>query len=297
MPAVYYKHRENGTLELVPSEFGVYYLHRGTETNIQRFPKGFRMIAGDPNRSTMTDSDKDKAIQFMCLDNEGINNSTYTFPPTNCARGFLMHIIMPSCWNGKDVSSPNFKDHVSYPVGAIEGNTCPPTHPIRLMTLRLEQIIHSENYEYYDGGFILSTGDNVGYSSHGDFANGWDDSEDGLLQQAINTCRDPKDHISECAVLRSLYDPDFNICRPAHNMPIEDVGYYGGLKQLPGLNPIWGGNVTKVITGVPNAVPFGSPFTTLPSNWEDYGCIGGGAPPSHFLLLNVHLMGSQWVTI
>ena len=156
----------------------------------------------------------------------------------------------------------------------------------------MEQVIHSQNFEYYDGCFVLSTGDNVGYSSHGDFANGWPDAEDGILQQAINTCTDPQDRMSECSVLHPTMNFDYHVCRPEHKAPVEDVGFYGGLKKLPGDNPIWGGNVTKVLTGVSNNPPFGSPYTTLPSNWEEFGCINGGAPCSRFLLLNAHLMRS-----
>ena len=161
------------------------------------------------------------------------------------------------------------------------GGTCPPTHPVRLMTLHVEQVLHTERFEYYDGGFILSTGDNVGYSSYGGFTNGWDASENSLLQQAINICTDPASSMSNCTVLRSLTNYDSsNYCRPESQMPIEDVGLYGGLEKLPGDNPIWGGNVKKVPTGVSNNPPFGSPYSTLPANWEEYGCIDEGAPSS-----------------
>ena len=280
-PAVYYKHRENGTLSLVPSDYGIYYLHRGTETHIQQFPAGLRMIAGSPTRSTMSDIPADKAISFLCLDNNGTNVETYTIPKRYCPDGFLMHIIFQSCWNGKDVTSGNFKDHVSYPVDTHDGGTCPTTHPIRFITMRMEQIIHSQNLEYYDGGFVLSTGDNVGYSSHADFANGWDASDNSILQRAINTCTDAKDRISECPVLNPTKNYDYHLCRPESKVLLEDVGFYGGLKKVPGDNAIWGGNVTKVSTGSITP-PWGSPYSTLPSNWVEHGCIYGGAPSSRF---------------
>ena len=68
-------------------------------------------------------------------------------------------------------------------------------------------------------------------------------------------------------------------------MPVEDVGIYGGLDKLPGDNPIWGGNVPKVLTGVSNNPPWGSAFTTLPSNWASHGCINEGTPSLPFLIL------------
>ncbi len=84
---------------------------------------------------------------------------------------------------------------------------------------------------------------------------------------------------------------DYNLCRPESQVLIEDVGFYGNLKKLPGDNAIWGGNVTKVSIGSITP-PWGSPYTTLPSNWVEHGCIYGGAPSSRFLFLSVHLMGS-----
>ncbi len=119
----------------------------------------------------------------------GGNVDSYTLPTRHCPNGFLMHIIFPSCWNGKNVTSPNFQDHVSYPVGTYDGGTCPTTHPIRLITMRMEQVIHSQNFEYYDEAFVLSTGDNVGYSSHGDFANGWDASDDSISNEQSTFAR------------------------------------------------------------------------------------------------------------
>jgi hypothetical protein len=86
--------------------------------------------------------------------------------------------------------------------------------------------------------------------------------------------------MSECEVLKASINDDFHVCRPASKMPVEDVGIYGGLEKLPGDNPIWGGNVPKVLTGVSNNPPWGSPYSTLPSNWVKHGCINEGAPSS-----------------
>lgn len=88
--------------------------------------------------------------------------------------------------------------------------------------------------------------------------------------------------MSECSVLNPLKNYDYHLCRPESEIPIEDVGIYGGLKKLPGDNPIWGGNVTKVLTGINNKPPYGSPYSTFPSNWVYYGCMNGGAPSSQF---------------
>ena len=292
-PSVYYKHRNNGTLELVPSELGVYYLHRGTEMNKRQFPPGLRMIAGSATRGAMGDTSADKAIRYQC---RGINDPTkeesYAFPKRSCPDGIFQVIFFPSCWNGKDVTSANHQDHVSYPIGTPDGGTCPPTHPIRFITMKLEQAVHTERFEYYDGAFFLSTGDNEGYSSHGDFANGWDASENSLLQRAINSCTDSRDDIKKCLLLFTTINPDYRLCRPESKIPVEDVGIYGGLKQLPGDNALWGGDVKKVLTGVSNNPPYGSPYSTLPSNWVYHACMNGGGPSAFSIIrINIHFMG------
>ena len=292
-PALYYKHRDTGKVELVPTDWAVYYLHRGTETNVQQFPKGFRMIAGSATRSAMSSDPADQAFNYHCLSyNEAPIAETYTLPKRRCPNGIRIQVMFPSCWNGRDATSANFKDHVSYPVGTHEGGTCPTTHPFRFMSIFIELLAHTEHFDYYDGAFALATGDNVGYSSHADFQNGWDASPNSVLQRAIKGCTDAQARLSECPILTASINDDYHICRPDSKMPVEDVGIYGGLNKLPGDNPIWGGNVKKVPTGVSNNPPWGSPYSTLPSNWVKHGCINEGAPSSQILICQCSFHGS-----
>ena len=293
-PALYYKHRDTGLFELVPSSWAIYYLQGGT--NITQFPRDFRMIAGSATRSAMGSTPADYAISFLCRgDDEASLREMHELPKRHCSNGTQIQIIFPSCWDGVHATSANFQDHVAYPVESRMGGTCPSTHPVRLITIKLEQRTHSQYFEYYDGGFVLSTGDNVGYSSHADFQNGWDASDNSLLQRAINTCKDPSNSISKCEVLKESLSNYYGLCRPDPDikLPVEDVGIYGGLDKLPGDNPIWGGDVPKNLTGVSNDFPWGSPYSTLPSNWVRHGCINEGAPSSRIRFLNVQFMGSQ----
>jgi hypothetical protein len=124
----------------------------------------------------------DKAFDLYCLSyNEPPTAETYEFPKRHCPDGVRIQIMFQLCWKGKHVTSTNSKDHVSYPVDTHEGGTCPSTHPIRLMTISFEQMAQTGKYEFYDGAFVLSTGDNVGYSSHADFHNGWGASPNSNL--------------------------------------------------------------------------------------------------------------------
>lgn len=44
------------------------------------------------------------------------------------------------CWDGKNIDSPNHKDHVAYPTsGSFEsGGPCPSTHPVKMPQLMYE---------------------------------------------------------------------------------------------------------------------------------------------------------------
>jgi hypothetical protein len=252
-------------------------LHRGTEKDVKQFPEAFRMIAGSPHKSSRNSTDDD-AFNYSCL---GVNGpETLELPKQHCPGGLRIQVMFPSCWNGKDVTSDNLQDHVSYPVGMHEGGTCPSTHPVRLITIFLEQIFHTDKFEYYDGAFVLSTGDNVGYSSHADFQNGWDASPNSILQQAIDRCTDASASLDACGILKASVNRSADVCRSNSELPAEDVGFYGGLDKIPGNNPIWGGSVPKVLPEAPKTPQWGLPFSTLPAGWVYHGCIDEGEPSS-----------------
>lgn len=161
-PSVFYKRRD-GTFQLLPSSYLVYYLHRGT--NQKTFPAGFQMIAGSATKNTLTPGKaEDEAINFHCLG--AGDDETLEFPHKFCPGGVRVQVMFPSCWDGVNANSANQKDHVAYPTDGKEGNNCPSTHPVRLMTIFLEHIIQMDGVDWYDGSLVLSNGDNVGWSSH-----------------------------------------------------------------------------------------------------------------------------------
>jgi len=236
------------------------------------------MIAGSASK-TMANSTDDKAFNYHCLNDDGDNTETLELPKRQC-NGIRIQVMFPQCWNGVDVTSANFKDHVSYPVGDHESGPCPPSHPKRFMAIFLEQFADTKNFPYYEGAFSLSTGDTVGYSSHADFQNGWGADANSILEQAINTCTDESANIDNCGLFNNLRSEVFNVCSPTSQLPVEDVGIYGGLDKIPGDNPPWGGSVPKKPTGVSNKPPFGSAVSPLPNGWEYHGCIDEGEPSS-----------------
>lgn len=281
-PAVYYKGRD-GSFKLLQSSYVVYYLHRGS--NQVPFPEKFRMIAGSAVKNTSTPGNQaDEAINFHCL---GPDTETLQFPDQYCPGGVRVQIMFPSCWNGNDVTSDNFHDHVAYPTDGKEGNNCPSTHPVRLMTLFLEHTINTDGIDWYPDCLVLSEGDNVGWSSHADFAMGWDVT---LLQQAINECTDDTANLAVCGALMQFDNgPLAGQCEPAKYLPLEDVGFYNTIPKLLGDNAVWGGGVPKVSTGSSNTPPLVAPWSVVANGWEEHGCINEGD------IYTNTMTGDQWV--
>jgi hypothetical protein len=52
---------------------------------------------------------------------------------------------LDSCWDGKNLDSPDHKSHVAYPVAGAQtftgnsvGGACPSTHPVKIPQIMLE---------------------------------------------------------------------------------------------------------------------------------------------------------------
>ena len=60
------------------------------------------------------------------------------------------------CWDGKNVDSPNHRDHVSYAINASFGNFgtgCPSTHPVTIPLLFLETYWDTTPFNNEPGAF------------------------------------------------------------------------------------------------------------------------------------------------
>src|SRR6186713_2910022 len=94
------------------------------------------MLTGDP--SLRTGGDVNINVCHRC--NDGTSNGipcqkgdTWAFPPKPCPRGIRSNLIFPSCWDGKNLDSPDHKSHMAHGgVGGFSHTTCPASHPIRM---------------------------------------------------------------------------------------------------------------------------------------------------------------------
>jgi hypothetical protein len=172
----------------------MYYKH----ATVNVIPRGLKMIAGSMLRTTpSTDGNQ----SFQC--NE-LYASTKNYIPT-CASGGLisMQVDFPNCWDGKNLDSPNHKDHMAYAADSyVTNNTCPATHPVRLPQVSI--IVYYDVTDTTRGtSWWRLASDNydpstayAGYSSHADFMMGWDETfHKGIVDNCINKQKDCHAHL------------------------------------------------------------------------------------------------------
>ncbi|EAQ90551.1 hypothetical protein CHGG_02486 [Chaetomium globosum CBS 148.51] len=230
-PAVYFKHL-NGTYQEVKQDGGMlayYFLNydlKDTKKGIKAFPNDFRMVAGDSNRRNYSVGGLDyrqpdppksdwgrmgqtnqhdlaqRALGFNCLnydaDPEPALYRHYlpdkAFLDSKCKHGVRFELSFPSCWNGKDTSSPDHKSHVACRVSFSRLSGGPMTSSV------------------YRAEFVISNGDVEGFGYHADFISGW---EEDFLQSAVDQCTNASGQISDCPLFTILSADDQRKCKIA----------------------------------------------------------------------------------
>ncbi|KAK3217382.1 hypothetical protein GRF29_1g2875152 [Pseudopithomyces chartarum] len=252
--AVMFFHHKNGSYIRVPQTgnggpqgklinkggLDVYYIPSGKTT---AFKKGFRMLAGS---ATNTEDNKVAKgnICHRCWTSPNENtfvgaqpcsgSDTVAIPSDPKCKMIRQTIIFPTCWDGKNLDSPNHQSHVAYGQGsgATGGGSCPSTHPVKLPQVMYELMWNVTNFADKsqwptDGSnpFVYSM--NIGGSAaHGDYVFGW---EGDSLQKAMdNNCN--LNTACPKAGLTTQTDAQYSACTKKQQAP-EDVD--GWLKSLP----------------------------------------------------------------
>jgi hypothetical protein len=156
-------------LPLVPTLAWVYYKtgYNGVRPqDIQPYPVGLRMIAGDPvNREEMQWG---SPYQYTCHNNPHIRGQSIVQCPVGDE--LVMQVFFPQCWDGRNLDAPDHKSHMAYPQGG-----CPPSHPVALTEVSFHVHYHVENATQWQHLRLSSdqTGARAGTSAHADWMNGW----------------------------------------------------------------------------------------------------------------------------
>jgi hypothetical protein len=249
-------HKKDGTFSPVPvpgdssdtkSGMTIWYLqHPDSEgEKLHAFPAGFRMLAGDTTKRIASPNDvASRAIFFSCS-GPNIQPDTNNIPAYKCPYGMQARIYFPSCWNGRDLDSPDHRSHMSYPASpSFSEGPCPAAFPIRTIGLFYEVLYDTGLFDDQWNGtshpFVFSNGDATGYGFHGDFLNGWDVN---VLQKAIDTCTDPSGQVEKCGAVTQF---SVDQARQCHIPPIVDEPTGGSLPKLPGCNPLTSGSTQPI---------------------------------------------------
>ncbi|ORY58464.1 uncharacterized protein BCR38DRAFT_377107 [Pseudomassariella vexata] len=247
--AVLYFKARNGTYKRVPqipnSGFNgvnagmtIYYMQDGLydfqqTSKVTAFKPGFRMFIGDVNARTPEEVARFRQLTYTCLQSIDTRDPQITdFPNQPCPAGIMTALRFPTCWDGKNLDSPDHMQHMAYPEsGTFETKgPCPATHPVRMGQLFYEVVWDTRQFNNKadwpaDGSqpFVWSFGDTTGYGNHADYVFGW---KDDALQRAL----DSPCYIN-CATLKTQDTAAMNKCSKSKTVsePID-----GWLTTLPG---------------------------------------------------------------
>jgi hypothetical protein len=171
MPTMY-----NGNTPVVPNFPQVIYYKSGVidYTSVRPFPTGLRYVVGSPTAT---------AQEFLEASEKGWEcGDSYENRdiPAYCPPGTQLNVRFqaPSCWDGKNLDSPDHKSHMAYSVSG----RCPVSHPVAVPMVEFKMAfpVAGDMSQVH-----LSSG--RGYSWHYDFFNAWEPATlAALVKHCIN---------------------------------------------------------------------------------------------------------------
>ena len=115
-------------IAVTPLKAAVYYRRR-TTSDVQPFPKGLRMIAGDP---TATAPQGIERVFWNCKPDDP-HEPELPVCPVDQDHALRLHVDFPECWDGVHLDSADHRSHMAY----AAGGECPVTHPVAVPSLML----------------------------------------------------------------------------------------------------------------------------------------------------------------
>ena len=160
--------------------------------DIKPVPKGLRMLTGNSKAKTSAEM---QDVNYHCLQHStatGYLWNNKSIPNCNVGDSVTMAMSFPRCWDGKNLDSPNHKDHMS----TAQNGSCPATHPVPLpqitfnMRWKVTKTNEALTWRLASDNYVQN-GSNAGYSAHADYVAAWDANlMAGLVKNCLNAKRD-----------------------------------------------------------------------------------------------------------
>ncbi|WVR04067.1 hypothetical protein IAU60_001066 [Kwoniella sp. DSM 27419] len=295
MPQLFW--RENGTYTPLKAGHRFYYFlkRNAADIPVKPFPKGLRILAGNPNAKSTDDTNA--MLGFVCLKDHFVTPSGDKKGPdfnfvTDCPQGLVTTVRFPPCWDGKNLYKSD-GSHMSYTDNGVVG-VCPMSHPVRLPSIMLEYTWQTYSYRPgvpLAGKLVWANGDTTGYGLHADFVNGWDID---VLDEALNNadCLRAEMTVASCPVLARYMNINAAVaCQPARG-ELETYDDEVPLKSLPGCNVPWSTgskptnctsnsvpNIPPALKGTDGSLVYTGPSAPVnqdpPNTWTRKSCLGG----------------------
>lgn len=196
------------------------------------------MTVGNPAVDSLETAQANKGLRYTCLQTVLTRGSeTADFPTKACPEGIMAIHHFPSCWDGKNLDSPDHQSHMANTVngGFREAGPCPESHPVRVPQLAYETMWKTQDFKDMwpkDGSqpFVWSFGGTRGYGTHADYAFGW--QGDSLQRVMSDNC-----FFHNCGspgvqgILKTQTVEEMNACAVKNTVEEDTEGW---LSELPG---------------------------------------------------------------
>ncbi|CAL9392579.1 DUF1996 domain-containing protein [Streptomyces sp. enrichment culture] len=152
----------------------IYYKAGVTDyTSVRPFPKGLRYVVASPMQSAQEFRDHPGFVEGWECGDSFFNVDFPTDCPERPEVQVNIRFQAPSCWDGKNLDTPDHKSHMAYPVvhPGTNNNICPADHPVALPMIEFKMAFPVNG----DLSRVrLASG--ASYSFHYDFFNAWDEA-------------------------------------------------------------------------------------------------------------------------
>jgi hypothetical protein len=159
---------------VTPYRMSAYYLPKQKAAGtFKAFPPGLKIVAGN---SKATGPQSTGVVNWNCGADGPV---TPTSQVPTCPSGYYLvfHVQFPDCWNGTQTDSTDHKSHMAY----SNKGQCPTGYPVSTPGILLNVVYPIQ------GGPGVSFSSGSAFTGHGDFFNGWNQTElDRLVQDCTN---------------------------------------------------------------------------------------------------------------